>query len=69
MSTSCKKDYEKLSQTAASLSDATQFDRSEGNQKLLKALQVYLHRDLFSLNLKGIFWRNQSRRRNSLLAG
>lgn len=41
MSTSCKKDYEKLSQSAASLADATQFDRSEGNQKLLKALQAF----------------------------
>ena len=40
LSQSCKKDYEKLGQTAAALAEATTFDSSPGNQKLLQALRV-----------------------------
>ena len=40
LGTSCRKDYEKLGQAAAALAEATDFDQSEGNQKLLKALRV-----------------------------
>ena len=40
LGTSCRKDYEKLGQAAAALAEATDFDHSEGNQKLLKSLRV-----------------------------
>ena len=40
LSQSCKKDYDKMSQTAAALAEATTFDASPGNQKLLTALRV-----------------------------
>ena len=50
----CKKDYEKLGQAAAALAEATTFDNSEGNQKLLKALRV---RNI-SKNVPERFWEN-----------
>ena len=54
LSQSCKKDYDKMSQTAAALAEATTYDPSPGNQKLLTALRVsfmgILH--LFSKSLK-----------------
>ena len=37
---SCKKDYEKIGSAAAALAEATTFDNSTGNQKLLQALRV-----------------------------
>ena len=40
LSNSCKKDYEKLGQAAAAMAEATTFDSSNGNQKLLQALRV-----------------------------
>ena len=40
LSSSCKKDYEKLGQAAAAMAEATTFDSSNGNQKLLQALRV-----------------------------
>jgi len=41
LSQSCKKDYDKMSQTAAALAEATTFDASPGNQKLLTALRSF----------------------------
>ena len=47
LSQSCKKDYDKMSQTAAALAEATTYDPSPGNQKLLTALRVSLMGFLF----------------------
>ena len=40
LASSCKKDYEKMGSAAAALAEATTFDSSPGNQKLLQALRV-----------------------------
>ena len=46
LSSSCRKDYEKLGQAAAAMAEATTFDSSNGNQKLLQALRVRSFSDL-----------------------